>query len=219
VCALCWLVERIELKSVDLFLYDQVNDLSRRDALRASRGLCLHHTAMLAAGRSSLGVAIISRDLLRTMTAILEAPAERSLPTLGALLRAQTGDGSRRANQIEPQSSCPMCSERTKIEVPLVQALLQALTDSSFRATFEASAGLCRIHLTTCLRTANSTASQHLSAAQAVVWRRLEAELDEAIRKHDHRYQGEQLTDAERSAWRRALALTSGWFPPTNDPD
>src|SRR5918912_3245568 len=74
-CPLCVLVERIERKAVDHFLYDQVNDISRRDALRASRGLCLYHTEMLAAGRSALGVAILSRDILRAMTSELEASA------------------------------------------------------------------------------------------------------------------------------------------------
>src|SRR5262245_66060725 len=72
-CPRCVLVERIESKAVDLFLYDQVNDISRRDALRASRGLCLYHTSLLAEGRSALGIAILSRDILRAMTAELEA--------------------------------------------------------------------------------------------------------------------------------------------------
>src|SRR5690349_25080404 len=74
-CPICVLVERAERKAVDMFLYDQVNDISRRDALRASRGLCLSHSSMLAEGRSALGVAILSRDILRTMTAELEAGA------------------------------------------------------------------------------------------------------------------------------------------------
>src|SRR5206468_12310912 len=61
-CPLCVLLERAERKAVDMFLYDQVNDISRRDALRTSRGLCLNHSSMLAEGRSVLGVAILSRD-------------------------------------------------------------------------------------------------------------------------------------------------------------
>src|SRR6185369_9135712 len=76
-CPLCVLLERAERKAVDMFLYDQVNDISRRDALRASRGLCLNHSAMLSEGRSALGVAILSRDILRTMTAELEAGSNR----------------------------------------------------------------------------------------------------------------------------------------------
>src|SRR5215211_5189311 len=76
-CPLCVLLERAERKAVDMFLYDQVNDISRRDALRASRGLCLYHSSMLAEGRSALGVAILSRDILRAMTAELETGSNR----------------------------------------------------------------------------------------------------------------------------------------------
>src|ERR671931_78446 len=76
-CPLCVLVERAERKAVDLFLYDQVNDISRRDVLRASRGMCLYHSSMLAEGRSALGVAILSRDILRAMTTELEAGSNR----------------------------------------------------------------------------------------------------------------------------------------------
>src|SRR5215216_3800049 len=76
-CPLCVLLERAERKAVDMFLYDQVNDISRRDALRASRGLCLYHSSMLAEGRSALGVAILSRDILRSMTAELETGSNR----------------------------------------------------------------------------------------------------------------------------------------------
>jgi hypothetical protein len=50
-----------------------------------------------------------------------------------------------------------------------------------------------------------------LATRQAAAWRRLEAELDEFIRKHDYRFQGEIL-DAERDVWRRALRLSSGWY-------
>jgi hypothetical protein len=121
-CPLCVLVERIERKAVDLFLYDQVNDISRRDALRASRGLCLYHTAMLAEGRSALGIAILSRDILRAMTAELETAANRkerkeeetSEPSaastvknfLSGVLGGQTG--AQLAARIGPQAGCPM---------------------------------------------------------------------------------------------------------------
>src|SRR4051812_41206801 len=100
-CPLCVLVERAERKAIDLFLYDQVNDISRRDALRASRGMCLHHTSMLAQGRSALGVAIINRDILRTMTAELEASADGEAAAFGWLRdRLGAGTGAQLAERI-----------------------------------------------------------------------------------------------------------------------
>jgi hypothetical protein len=232
-CPLCVLLERTERKAVDLFLYDQVNDISRRDALRASRGLCLVHTSMLAEGRSALGVAIISRDVLRAMTAELEAGSNRmpsreerkeadenaSQPSVNSVtsvakkyLSGVFGQaGTQLAGRIEPQAGCPMCAERPRIEAPLIMGLLHNLRDASFAAAFESSAGLCRVHLAGALRAADAAAARSLAALQAAIWRRLEADLDEFIRKHDYRFQGEAF-DVERDVWRRALQTTSGWY-------
>jgi hypothetical protein len=219
-CPLCVLLERTERKAVDLFLYDQVNDISRRDALRASRGLCLNHSSMLAEGRSALGVAILSRDILRAMTAELEAGSSRperrgadekdSQPF--AFLASFAGKGGAKlAGRIEPQSGCPMCAERPRIEAPLFIGLLHNLRDAAFGAAFDASAGLCRVHLAGALRAADAAGARGLAERQAAIWRRLEADLDEFIRKHDYRFQGEAF-EVERDVWRRALQATSGWY-------
>ncbi len=212
-CPLCVLVERAERKAVDRFLYDQVNDIGRRDALRASRGLCPRHTAMLVEGRSALGVAIISRDILRTMTAELEA-ADGGGAALGWLRqRMGAGAGAQMATRIGPQAGCPMCAERAVIEAPLIAGLLRNLGDESFVAAFEASAGLCRVHLEGALRTADAETARTLAARQAAIWRRLEADLDEFIRKHDYRFR-EEILAQERDVWRRALQIVSGWYEP-----
>jgi hypothetical protein len=220
-CPLCVLVERIERKAVDLFLYDQVNDISRRDALRASRGLCLQHTAMLAEGRSALGVAIVSRDVLRAMTAELEKEAnhkerkevedEQASQPFAFLASFAVKVGAKLAARVAPQAGCPMCDERPRVEAPLIAGLLRNFGDAAFAAAFEACGGLCRVHLVNTLRVADSATARALAGRQAAAWRRLEAELDEFIRKHDYRFQGEVL-DAERDVWRRALRLTSGWY-------
>jgi hypothetical protein len=195
-----------------MFLYDQVNDISRRDALRASRGLCLYHTGLLSEGRSALGIAIVSRDILRAMTAELEAAAPAGADTIGWLRdRLGAGAGAQLAARIGPQAGCPMCDERPRVEAPLIAGLLRNFGDETFAAAFDACGGLCRSHLAATLRAADAATVRTLAARQAVAWRRLEAELDEFIRKHDYRFQGEIL-DAERDVWRRALRLSSGWY-------
>jgi hypothetical protein len=212
-CPLCVLVERAERKAVDHFLYDQVNDISRRDTLRASRGLCLYHTEMLAHGRSALGVAILSRDILRAMTAELES-ADAGGAGLGWLRgRLGAGVGAQLAARVEPQAGCPMCAERPRIEAPLILGLLRNLRDPAFAEAFDAAGGLCRVHLANTLRAADAESARSLAARQAAIWRRLEADLDEFIRKHDYRFQGE-VFEEERDVWRRALQATSGWYEP-----
>ncbi len=209
-CPLCVLVERAERKAVDLFLYDQVNDIAQREALRASRGLCQPHSAMLSRGRSALGVAIVSRDILRAMTAVLEDGAGEGLGWLRQRLGG--GAGAQIAARIEPQAGCPMCAERPRIEAPLLLGLLQNIADPGFAAVFDESGGLCRVHLAAALRAADPEAARALAARQAALWRRLEAELDEFIRKHDYRFKTEEIAEAERDVWRRALHLSSGWY-------
>lgn len=212
-CPICVIVNRAERKLIDHLLYDQVNDISRRDALRASRGYCLHHTAMLAEGRSALGVAILSRDILRAMTAELEEDSSTSRSTPGTSIFAPFAvkNGSRLAARIEPQAPCPMCVGRPQIEEPLFLGLLQNLDDATFRLAFEASDGMCRTHLATALRVADKQAARTLASIQAAQWRRTEAALDEFIRKHDYRF-NEEVIDDERDIWLRALRASSGWL-------
>ena len=214
-CPVCVVVARAERKAVDHLLYDQVNDISRRDALRASRGYCLYHTDMLSEGRSALGIAIISRDILRAMTAELEA-AGTGQDTSGSqiLERFVPGTartGARLATKIEPQAQCPMCAARPQIEEPLIIGLLRNLDDDAFAAAFAASEGLCRRHLANTLRAANSATAHQLATLQAACWRDVEATLDEFIRKHDYRF-NEEVAENERDIWLRALRLSSGWF-------
>ena len=216
-CPLCVLVERAERKAIDHFLYDQVNDLRQRDALRASRGLCLPHTTMLAEGRSALGVAILSRDILRAITAELEARGGAGgLGGLKSLFGGGSALGIQLASKVEPQAGCPMCAERPRVEAPLIAGLLTNLRDREFAAAFDASGGLCRVHLANTLRAASAEAARDLAARQAAIWRRLEASLDEFIRKHDYRFQGE-VFEEERDVWRRALQASSGWYDPSDN--
>jgi len=182
---------------------------------------------MLAEGRSALGVAILSRDILRAMTAELETEANRGerkegenelspQPSASSAVKnffsgmlGQTG--AKLAGRIEPQAGCPMCAERPRIEAPLIAGLLHNMSDSLFATAFDASAGLCRVHLAATLRAADAERARAIAARQAAIWRRLEADLDEFIRKHDYRFQGEAF-EGERDVWRRALQLASGWY-------
>ncbi|MBC8160662.1 MAG: hypothetical protein H7Z42_05520, partial [Roseiflexaceae bacterium] len=160
----------------------------------------------------------VSRDLLRAMTAELEASADHRRGEnvkpfrLAALSAFPAGkSGARLAAKIEPQAGCPMCAARPQIEQPLIAGLLQNLDDPAFVAAFEVSEGLCRNHVASALRAADSAAAQQLATLQAQRWRAVEAVLDEFIRKHDYRF-NEDMSDDERTIWLRALRLSSGWL-------
>ena len=52
--------------------------------------------------------------------------------------------------------------------------------------------------------------SRTLAQWQAAAWRDLRDDLDELIRKHDHRFLHEQVTEDEADCWRRAVAAVAG---------
>jgi hypothetical protein len=49
-----------------------------------------------------------------------------------------------------------------------------------------------------------------LTEWQAIVYRGLRDELDELIRKHDHRFRNETITGREALSWTRAVAIVAG---------
>jgi hypothetical protein len=91
-------------------------------------------------------------------------------------------------------------------------ALMQHLNQAELLPLFRASAGVCLPHLRLALRRApDAPAFERLQAAQFAIWQRFGAELDEFIRKRDHRFAAEP-TGAEGSSWSRAVDLVSGQF-------
>jgi hypothetical protein len=77
------------------------------------------------------------------------------------------------------------------------------------RPTFQASRGLCVGHLRVALVHASGEGGTQLRDDQRVIWARLETELDEFIRKHDHQF-ADEVVGTERDAWARATALLAG---------
>jgi hypothetical protein len=65
-------------------------------------------------------------------------------------------------------------------------------------------------HFRLTLSHAGGGASRTLAQWQATAWRDLRDDLDELIRKHDHRFLHEQVTEDEADCWRRAVAAVAG---------
>jgi uncharacterized protein DUF6062 len=215
-CALCALALRSMRRYFEALGYESVNDPGIRDAIRAARGFCEVHARMLREARDALGTAIIHRDVVSTAIGALDELAYR--PTsLGDLLRQaigseRTGSTNGRADVLAPQQPCPACMRRQTTDQVYVDALLQHLTDDDLLPGFRHSAGLCLPHLRLALqRTPDAATFDRLKTAQLTIWQHLARELDEFIRKQDHRFAAEPLGD-ERNAWSRAVDLVSGQF-------
>lgn len=218
-CPLCRLGHASAARHLKHLIYDGVNDIPAREHLRNSYGYCHEHAWMLpeAGDSAPLGIAIIHRDVLNTLRKRLiemEFGAQR-----GGSLRALFGSGGKReaaqeGGGILPSTAvCPACAQRAEAEQLALTSLLEALDkeDDAMRAALGASEGLCLAHLRAALEQARKP---HSSAALVSLTETQLAELihdlDEFIRKSDHRFRDERISAAEADSWRRALQRASG---------
>jgi hypothetical protein len=222
-CPVCSLGHAAARRSLNTLIYEGVNDYVLRAKLRESLGYCHEHAWLLPeAGESAaLGIAIVHRDLLNSVRKRLEKVKfgkgqKRKFRSFvaGAISPDEgTEPDARSAKYLAPTAPCPACKNRDKIENLALKSVIDALEkkDKQMSVALEASDGLCLPHLRRALeasRSANSfDALVTLSREQMSA---LIQELDEFIRKNDHRFRDEKITQRERESWRRALQLVVG---------
>lgn len=205
-CPLCRLETRAERLYLDSLNYERVLDLPTRDALKASRGLCAHHSrGWQALQGSALGIAIVYRvsvlDLLRD-TDVSEKPTV-------SLLR-RTGGPTKVATALEASGPCPACALLEDTSRRFGDLLLKELKFDAVQRLLRDCGGLCLPHLRTTLsRPGAGKTYKTLIEVQRQAWTALMAELDEFIRKNDYRFRHEPM-ESERDAWMRALDVMIG---------
>lgn len=204
-CPICALSARALERFFGGLVYEKVNDRGLRDAIRRAYGLCAAHGAMLRAARSALGMAIIQRDVLRAAAASLRG--ETAAGQGGRGWRGALFGGRGASGLAQPGGPCVACALADETATHWAAVLGQHY--DVLRPQFQASGGVCLDHLRAALRVAPAGAGAAIRDDQLAIWARLEAELDEFIRKHDHNFAGEPLGD-ERDAPGRATDLLAG---------
>jgi hypothetical protein len=201
-CPVC----RLTLDSVHHYLfsltYEYVNDVPTHQAIRAARGFCNEHGwhVIDAFNNTGLGVAVLYSGLIRNL-----------LKDMGQV----DPDGGRRqvrraAGALEASGECPACTHQARVEEELLRNLLEHLDQEAFAAAFGQSAGVCLPHLRQALDGRGQVAAKaRLLSAQQAIWARLQAHLDEFIRKNDYRFADEKMGE-EGDSPRRAIASISG---------
>lgn len=209
-CPVCRLAERSAERYLDGLLYEAVLDPAVRTRLRRSRGFCREHTAMLrrVPGRA-LGIALIYRDIIRDVIAATEALHERPKASwLSRLLRRKGGGMAGIRTATAPP--CPACVSSRDAEARHIDTLLAHLDDETLYTAYIRSDGLCLSHLLTAVaRPMDDTALRRLLDPQNARYRRLLHDLNEFIRKRDHRFRHEPYGE-EGDAWLRAMSLMAG---------
>jgi hypothetical protein len=221
-CPICRLGQRSAQRHLVSVIYDGVNDVPLRATLREAYGYCHEHAWLLPeAGESApLGIAIILRDILNTLRTQLDEEAynkERRISlravVAGALNPDPAANPPQTARHLPPKSICPACERQTEAEQLAFASLLEARgkNDQPMQSGLESSDGLCIFHLRQALNTARS--QQAFDSLVKISTKQLTAlidDLDEFIRKNDHRFREEKISSQEKESWRKALQRTSG---------
>lgn len=206
-CPLCELGLKAESAFIDSLNYERVLDLKTRDALKASRGLCHHHSQVWRDVQgSALGIAIVYRvsilDLLRD--------TDPSGTQSTGLFRRKRG-ATAVAEALSASQSCPACTVGQDTARRFSAVLIQDVPGEDFQARLVACGGLCLPHLREVLTLPGADrVCDQLIRCHRLVWEQLMGELEEFIRKNDYRFSEERMTPSESTSWTRALGLLTG---------
>jgi hypothetical protein len=222
-CPLCRLGQASANRHLTSLIYDSVNDISLRATLRESLGYCKEHAWLLpnAGDSAPLGIAVIHRDLLNTIHKRLSdsdfgkdrRSSLRSVVTEAIGLNDGRSRREASAKYLRTKSQCPACERRDEAENLALNSLMDALEkrDADMMSALQASDGLCLLHLRRALETArNRDAFDLLVTITQEQLSTLIHDLDEFIRKSDHRFRHEKISERERGSWRQALQRVVG---------
>lgn len=215
-CPICRLVYKATDRYLDGLLYEAVLDPAVRAKLKHARGFCAPHVEMLTnrPGRS-LGVALIYRDIIRTVT---EAAEQTRLGRRAPLWRRLWQRVMRRRalargaldSALAADQQCPACTIGQQAEANYVELLLAHLQDDKLFQAYASGEGLCLPHLLRVLGVAEDEATlQRVVQPQLERYRFMLRDLDEFIRKRDHRFRTEPAGE-EGDVWLRAMNAVVG---------
>jgi hypothetical protein len=221
-CPVCRLIAKATDRYLDSLLWENVNDPGMRKGIRRARGFCNRHAWELARhDAASLGVVILTRDVLQSMLEVMENAQFQAPPVLSLRRTQETLSPDQPAaatadlvGKLAPQEPCPACAEADKMESIYLNALVENLLgEESLLDDYQASYGLCLPHFRRALaRVRDEEVFDALMNAQQAIWERLVGHLSEVIRKSDYRFKDEQRGE-ESGAWLRATSAVSGNRP------
>lgn len=215
-CPLCRVSDRWAARFVAALLYEEVTDPHTRHRLKESFGFCRDHAwRATEVGTTLLGMSIIYRSILAKIAGELQSA------TAPDKKRWWQARGGRSSTSTEPsfpglvaQTECPACIHLRGMEAAALVAIVEALpTNERLRVGLsQPNGGLCLPHLRGALAVAPPDAFAFLQESTIARLTALQGELDEFVRKYDHRFSKEEW-GAERDSWQRAVAWMVGGIP------
>lgn len=204
-CPICHIGEAVGRKYLDILLFESVNDPGIRKQLESSLGFCYYHSReLLTFPGKRLGAGIIEQHMLKVSLRQLQqtpVPSRRSFFS------------KRDENRKMEKAPCPACEQAEAAEGRATRDMLQHLVDDLDQPLTEAG-GLCLNHIQQALSVCeNKETHAALIRLHEPLWQEQIALLDEFIRKHDHRFRHEGITQTEGNAVVRSIEIITGERP------
>jgi hypothetical protein len=219
-CPVCRRVDVSVRQYVDVFFYENITNVERRGEIRAARGYCSVHGAMLAGHSRMLGTAIIQHDVLNDVLRGIDKvlpndERERTrddAKSKGSTLRllpSRLRNGLLSA--VRPRRNCPLCDYERDQEHILLRTLINEMHEPPMRAAFERSSGLCLPHFQIALQSSgvNEDGLRIVARIERNLLESLKAELDEYLKRSNGSYEYEGM-GKEADAPGRAVKTVSG---------
>jgi hypothetical protein len=216
-CPLCRVSLRWGGRFMAAILYEEVTDPHTRGRLKQSFGFCHDHAWQAAdVGGTLLGMSIIYRGLLGQIDKALAQASPGSQKSWWKKLGTSSSADPGGVPGLAPADPCPACVYLAEMEETALVALTDALPGNQRlrEGLSRANGGLCLPHLRRALGLARSQeAFVFLQESTRTRLAILQGEMDEFIRKYDHRFRKEGWGE-DRDSWQRAIRWVAGGVAP-----
>lgn len=208
-CAVCRLTDAAVYQYIDIFIYENITNVARRQEIRDARLFCSLHTSKFLSGYGRLlSLATLEQDVLndvlRSTNRVIEHPLGRP-GMIGALFQ-NAARAIREA--IRPARNCTLCDYEHSQERVMLGTLIQFIEEPDIRQAFEASNGLCLPHYYMGLGMPGRR--ERIIKVQQAVLAKTKADIDEYVRKRNPLYHDQEMNEDEAESPTRAAKLISG---------
>jgi hypothetical protein len=227
-CPVCRRAWQTSNETMEIFLWENVNDPQIRNEIVSAYGFCNYHTRLLAAAELSntgipLGVNIIYEQLGRVVGRELEKHVHKGksegffaqlLNRLGFETKKTVG-----RSVLPEKNICPACKLTNQAVVNTLSTLFETLEKKVVDLTeaYLSSDRLCFDHLRLGLTHyggRNPYASKLLIDDTVQQINRMSTDMQGYIRKNNWEYRDEKITPEENEAWQKMLVFFTGYPKP-----
>lgn len=223
-CPICRLGVDAASRTVDAFLWENVNDPVVRKPINDAYGFCPEHTRLLVAVEMAssgpvLGVNIIYEQLGRLVGQELRQLSfrNRAISTVQTWWAQMTGRKVSlvRNRYLSAKNQCPVCLQQSQANINALTALFEELEEGNqlLWEQYQVSDGICLAHLRLGLDQLSARFPKSAGRITEDTSRRLlqqSADMQEYIRKNNWAYRDEPITSEESLAWRKTLTFFTG---------